>query len=79
MQFAPADLTVHPGDTIVWANKDLFPHTATAVRGFDSQSIAANGSWQFTAGTVGDFPYVCTLHPTMKAMVRIKAADSTTR
>ena len=30
MQFKPQELTVQRGDRIVWVNKDLFPHTATA-------------------------------------------------
>ena len=38
LQFSPRELTVNRGDRIVWVNKDLFPHTATAEgKGFDSQ------------------------------------------
>jgi plastocyanin len=80
MRFEPADLTVRPGDTIVWLNKDLFAHTATAAGVFDSKQIEANGSsWRLTPTAIGDVPYICALHPTMKAMVRIKAADPATR
>ena len=78
-RFAPEDLTVRPGDTIVWTNKDLFAHTATAEGKFDSGSIAANGSWRFTPGKTGEVAYICALHPTMKAMVRIKAGEVATR
>jgi len=78
-QFAPADLTVRPGDTIVWTNKDFFVHTATADGEFDSGSIGANGSWRFTPGKTGDVAYICALHPTMKAMVRIKAGEVAAR
>ena len=30
MKFTPEILTVHPGDKVVWINKDFFPHTATS-------------------------------------------------
>lgn len=79
MRFDPADLTVRAGDTIVWVNKDLFAHTATAGQSFDSKSIDPGSSWQFTPRTAGDLPYICALHPTMKAMVRVKATVEATR
>jgi plastocyanin len=72
MRFEPADLTVHPGDTVVWTNKDLFAHTATAEGGFDSRQIDPGGSWRLTLQTRGDLPYICALHPTMKAIVRVR-------
>ena len=33
MRFQPEMLTVERGDTIVWVNKDLVPHTATSKAG----------------------------------------------
>jgi plastocyanin len=73
MRFQPERLTVARGDTIVWLNKDLVPHTATSEAGrFDSQTIQAAKSWTFTATTTGEFPYVCSFHPTMKAMLNVK-------
>jgi plastocyanin len=71
MRFQPEALTVASGDTIVWVNKDLVPHTATSVVGtFDSKDIQADKSWSYTIRTKGDFAYTCTFHPTMKATLR---------
>src|SRR2546423_11503733 len=71
--FKPEALTVKPGDTVVWVNKDLFPHTVTAQdRSFDSREIAADKSWQLAAKKSGTFPYVCTLHPTMKGTLVVR-------
>jgi len=71
--FTPNVLTVAKGDSIVWVNKDAFPHTATAQdKSFDSKEIAAAKTWRFTAKKAGTFPYVCTLHPTMKATLIVK-------
>ena len=74
MQFSPAVLQVHAGDTVIWKNKDPFPHTATSDSrpGFDSGTIAAGGSWKFKALKRGTFPYVCTLHRTMKGSLVVK-------
>jgi plastocyanin len=73
VQFAPDMLTVHRGDIIVWVNKDPFPHTVTSKDGgFDSHEIAAGKSWRYQPRKVGAFTYVCTLHPTMKATLRVE-------
>lgn len=73
MRFQPESLTVNAGDTVVWINKDLFPHTATSQAGaFNSSAIEAGRSWQFTPATKGAFAYVCTFHPSMKATLRIR-------
>jgi plastocyanin len=73
MRFQPEVLTVAPGDTIVWVNKDLVPHTATSeAGGFDSKDIEAGDSWRFTVSAKGDFAYVCTRHPAMTAMLHVQ-------
>ncbi len=73
MQYSPASLTVAPGDTIVWTNKDMFPHTVTSkTGGFDSQAIPPDGSWTYVARTTGEFSYVCTFHPTMTGTLEVE-------
>ena len=70
--FQPADLTVNAGDTIVWINKDFFPHTATSQGLFDSGAIAPGRSWQYKPSDPGEIDYVCTLHPAMTGKLRVK-------
>ena len=71
--FSAPDLSVRVGDTITWVNKDPYPHTATSKPGgFDSGSIASDKSWKYTAKKKGEFSYVCTIHPSMKGVVRVK-------
>jgi plastocyanin len=71
--FSPEKLTAAAGDTIVWVNKDPFPHTATSGAGkFDSGAIAAGKSWKYTVRRKGTFDYLCTFHPTMKAVLRVE-------
>jgi plastocyanin len=71
MVYVPATLAVRAGDTVVWVNRDPFPHSATSTA-FDSGAIAADASWTYVARTRGTFPYVCTLHPTMKGTLRVE-------
>ena len=71
--FTPQTLTVHQGDTIVWTNKDPFPHTVTARnRQFDSHLLPEDHSWKYTARNRGEFPYFCTLHQTMTGVLIVK-------
>lgn len=71
--FKPSTLTVKAGDTVVWQNKDPFPHTATSESGrFDSQKIDPGGSWKYKPDKPGEFPYLCSFHPSMKATLRVK-------
>jgi|SRR5450432_825397 len=73
MRFHPDDLTVAPGDTVVWVNEDLVPHTATSqAAGFDSKEIEAGKSWSYIATKKGDFPYICTLHRKMTAQLHVQ-------
>jgi plastocyanin len=73
MRFQPEVLTIALGDTIVWVNKDIVPHTATSkTGGFDSKDIQVDRSWKYTIRKNGDFAYICTFHPTMKAMLRVE-------
>jgi plastocyanin len=72
-KFDPETVTVKAGDTVVWINKDPFPHTVTSqAGGFDSKEIVAGKSWQFKTGKPGVFPYACTFHPTMKATLKVE-------
>jgi plastocyanin len=73
MMFSPKTLTVKRGDTVVWVNKDFFPHTATARDGsFDSKEFGTHATWAYVAEKPGTFAYTCLLHPTMKATLIVK-------
>ena len=72
MRFQPAALTVKRGDRVVWVNRDVVPHTATADKAFDSAAIAPGSSWGITLRKPGRHEVVCTMHPTMKASLVVK-------
>ncbi|SFB33432.1 Plastocyanin [Collimonas sp. OK607] len=73
MKFSPEAIEVNAGDTVVWTNKDAFPHTVTAGNhSFDSKEIGSGRSWKFKATVKGVFPYICSFHPTMKGKLVVR-------
>ena len=72
VKYDPETLTINRGDTVVWINKDPFPHTVTSKGAFDSQSIAAGKSWKYTPRKAGEFAYICKFHPNMKGTLTVK-------
>lgn len=76
-KFAPASVTVHAGDTVVWKNEGFVPHTATANGGsqkpaFDSGAIASGGEWRYVARNRGTYNYTCTFHPNMEGKLIVQ-------
>lgn len=73
LAYEPAVVTVAPGDTVVWTNKDIVPHTVTAVDGkFDSGTMTTGAIWRYVAQEVGTVEYTCTFHPTMKGTLKVE-------
>jgi plastocyanin len=73
MKNLPATLVVRAGDTVVWKNEDVVPHTATD-RGkrFDSGSIEPGGSWSYVARRKGTYFYYCAYHPNTKGKLVVR-------
>jgi plastocyanin len=75
--FAPASLSVPVGSTVTWRNSGEAPHTVTAEDGsFDSDMIAAGGSWARRFEKAGTFSYFCAFHPDMAGTVTVTSADA---
>lgn len=71
--FHPREITVAVNDAVEWVNKDPFPHNVTSKAGrFQSGNLLPDGKWQFRPTSRGTFEYVCTLHPGMRAVLRVK-------
>ena len=74
MEFHPAELTVAVGDTVVWINRDLVPHTATGAgkTKWDTGQLAQGDSGRYVARVAGTVSYVCTFHPTMRGKLLVR-------
>ncbi len=70
--FMPAVLTVKPGTTVVWTNRDDEPHTVTDVgQQFKSPALDTDDSYRHRFDTLGTFTYVCSLHPHMTGTITV--------
>lgn len=74
LTFGPAVVVVAVGDTILWINHDLFPHTATAdgAAGWDTGLIPADSARSAVARRPGTYNYECKVHPTMRGQVIVR-------
>lgn len=70
--FAPDALAVKTGDRIEWINRDIVPHTATAIdESWDTGEIAAGGRAAVTVSAEFTETYFCRFHPSMKARLQV--------
>ena len=72
-RFAPAELTVAIGDTVVWTNGDALLHTASADSGaWSSPEMQRGEAFRYVALRAGRFPYHCAAHPVMRATLVVR-------
>jgi plastocyanin len=72
LKYNPPKLTIKPGETIVWTNKDNNDHTVTADDGsFTSENLGGGDKFRHTFEKKGKFPYHCKYHPRMKGVVLV--------
>jgi plastocyanin len=75
-KYAPSTSSVHVGDTITWTNQDVAPHTATAKNGsWDTGTINKGKTGSHTFTQAGTFPYICSIHPSMRGTVTVLASS----
>jgi len=73
--FAPLEMTVPAGTTVVWTNHDDIPHTVTDQadpRGIHSPPLDTDESYRRQFLTPGRYGYFCSLHPHMTATVVVQ-------
>lgn len=74
MAFHPAVLEVARGDTVVWINRDMYAHTATATgaRGWDTGMLTEGQEAREVVRRAGTTRYICTLHATMEGTLTVR-------
>jgi plastocyanin len=71
--FGPDTVSVRVGETVVWSNQDLVPHTATAPDdGWDTEEITGGAEKAHQFPRPGRFAYRCRYHPAMQGVVDVK-------
>ena len=73
--YQPSEVTVLAGQTVLWRNSGLGPHTVTATDGqFNSGTLQGGATFAYTFSTPGVYAYECLVHPTMHGRVDVLAA-----
>ncbi len=71
--FNPATLTVAPGTTVTWTNRDTETHTVTADdNSFNSPGINPGGTYSRAFNTADTITYHCTPHPEMRGTIIVR-------
>jgi len=72
--FSPAVLTVAPGTTVKWINRDDIPHTVVSddKSTFKSKALDTDDTFTFTFTKPGTYDYFCSIHPKMTAKVIVQ-------
>ena len=73
--FSPATITVAPGTTVVWVNRDGDAHTVTSSAGpqsFHSPGLEKGDTFSFTFRKAGSYQYFCSVHPFMHGTIIVR-------
>lgn len=73
MKFGAVPAGLHPGDVIVWDNRDIFRHSATAKDGSFNVDLPARTKAKTVVRKAGALPFFCKYHPGMKGMLNVAA------
>lgn len=71
MKFGQPPAGVKAGDTILWVNKDMFRHTATAKDGSFNIDLPAGAKGKTIVRKAGAIAFICKYHPGMRGVLKI--------
>jgi plastocyanin len=71
MKFGPVPAELHPGDTILWQNDDIFRHSATARDKSFDVDLPSKAAVKMVVGAAGTVEFFCKFHPGMKGTLVI--------
>jgi len=70
-KFEPVSAVVEVGTKLTFVNEDKAPHTGTAADGFDTGILDKGDEQAVTLKRPGSIAYICTVHPFMKATLKV--------
>jgi amicyanin len=71
--FGPSTVSVAPGTTITWTNRDDIPHTVMSIDGvFRSKALDTDEAFSYTFSKAGTYDYYCSIHPKMTGKVVVR-------
>jgi plastocyanin len=72
-KFSPTPLTVKPGTTVTWTNRDDIPHSIVVPSlNLHSHPMDTDETFAHRFDQAGTFDYVCGMHPFMRGTVIVR-------
>ncbi len=73
LRFEPERLVVQPGDTVLWINRDVVPHTVAPLdESWSSDEMVRGQTFRWIAHATTTLEYFCEYHPNMLGTVEAK-------
>lgn len=72
MKFGAVPASLRVGDTVLWVNRDIFRHTATAADGSFNVDLLAGKNGKIRMKKAGTVAFSCTFHPGMKGLLKVQ-------
>ena len=71
MKFGPVPTGIHVGDTIIWVNRDMFKHSATARDKSFNVDLPPRTSGKSAIRHSGTIAFYCIYHPGMTGSLNV--------
>ncbi len=72
LKFGPLPAGLHKGDTIIWANRDILRHTATAADHSFDVDLQPGKAGKTVINKTGSIPFSCRFHPGMRGVLQVR-------
>jgi plastocyanin len=72
MKFGPVPALLHKGDTIVWENRDMLRHSATASDHSFDVDLPPNSKGKTVLSRTGTIAFTCRYHPGMRGVLQVR-------
>ena len=71
MKFGAVPTKIRQGDTILWINRDMVRHTATAANKSFGVDLPPKTQKRMTVRASGAIPFTCKFHPGMRGVLKV--------
>ena len=72
LKFGPVPQGLHKGDAIIWYNRDMLRHSATATDHSFDADLPPGAKVKTVLNKTGAIAFVCKYHPGMHGVLKVK-------
>ena len=72
MKFGPLAADLRKGDAIVWVNRDMFRHSATAANHSFDVDLPPGAKVSMVLKSTGSTAFICRYHPGMRGVLEVR-------